>query len=136
VAGETSRVIRPAALLDHDATRAVLKALSDNDVAQGGVWNATVGLWQRYDVPWDGAGGTSGSARLVGTIATIYGAPTKYEILIYRVTVTAYGAEHGWSVEGLCDDALRWAGLTLADCPRAGVETAPGSDPFKTSAAS
>jgi hypothetical protein len=134
--GETSRVIRPAALLDDVATRKVLSALEENDVATGGVWNATVGLWQRYDQPWNGAGGTSGSARLVGTIATVYGAPTKYEILIYRVTVTAFGAESGWSVEGLCDDALRWAGLTLADCPRAGVGDAPLADPFKATATS
>jgi hypothetical protein len=129
--GENSRVIRPAALLDPDATRRVLKALADNDVAQGGVWNATIGLWQRYDRPWDGDGGTMGMSRLVGTIATVYGAPTKYEILIYRATVTAFGDSSGWTVEALCDDALRWAGLTLQDCPRAGVDGAPVPDPFR-----
>jgi len=129
--GETSRVIRPAALLDDAAARKVLRALADNDVAEGGIWNATIGLWQRYDQPWDGDGGTMGRSKLVGTIATVYGAPTKYEILIYRATVTAHGDSIGWSVEALCDDALRWSGLTLADCPRAPMGSAPLTDPFR-----
>ena len=133
--GETSRVIRPAALLDDTSARKVLGALAENDVAKGGVWNASIGLWQRYDQPWNGDGGTMGESRLVGTIATVYGAPTKYEILIYRATVTAHGDAIGWTVEALCDDALRWAGLTLNDCPRAPLTGAPLGDPFRPSIA-
>src|SRR4051795_6402221 len=113
VASET-RVIRPAAVLNDETARQLLLALQEMDVARGGVWNVSVGLWQRYDRPWNGPGGTMGEAQLVGTIATVYAAPTKFEITIYRVTVTTMGIEQGWTVESLCDDALRPVGLTLA----------------------
>ena len=128
---ETSRVIRPAAVLNDEHARMVLAELESQDVATGGVWNASIGLWQRYDRPWDGPGGTMGEARLVGTIATVYGSPTKFEITIYRATITSHGAECGWSVERLCDDALAAAGLTLESCPRANLIEAPATDPFR-----
>jgi hypothetical protein len=127
---EISRVIRPAAILHDEHARLVLTELEAQDVAVGGVWNASIGLWQRYDQPWNGPGGTIGDARLVGTIATVYGSPTKFEITIYRATITAHGAEIGWTVERLCDDALQAAGLTLQNCPRADLMAAPVADPF------
>ena len=127
---ETTRVIRPAAVLHEGHARDVLRELEAQDVGSGGVWNASIGLWQRYDHPWDGRGGTMGSARLIGTIATVYGSPTKFEITIYRATVSVYGMESGWTVESLCDDALQSAGLTLANCPRADLIAAPVPDPF------
>jgi hypothetical protein len=129
-ATETTRVIRPAAILHEANAREVLRDLEAQDVAVGGVWNASIGLWQRFDRPWDGQGGTMGTARLVGSIATVYGSPTKFEITIYRATVTAAGIEAGWTVESLCDEALRAAGLTLASCPRAEMMGAPLADPF------
>lgn len=136
MAGETSRVIRPAAVLFDETARDLLAALEQMDVARGGVWNVTIGLWQRYDRPWNGPGGTMGDAKLVGTIATVYAAPTKFEITIYRVTVTEHGSEQGWTVESLCDDALRPVGLTLESCPRAEMLNAPAPDPFRATARS
>src|SRR3954449_12742460 len=56
MAGETTRVIRPAAVLDEASARTVLSVLEAADVARGGVWNASIGLWQRYDKAWDGPG--------------------------------------------------------------------------------
>jgi hypothetical protein len=132
-AAETTRVIRPAAVLHEEHARQVLRELEAQDVGSGGVWNASIGLWQRYDRPWDGPGGTMGAARLVGTIATVYGSPTKYEITIYRATVSVHGIESGWTVEKLCDEALGAAGLTLASCPRASLLAAPEADPFQAS---
>jgi hypothetical protein len=120
--------------LDHEVAQDLLRALEALDVARGGVWNISVGLWQRYDRPWNGPGGTMGDAQLVGTIATVYQAPTKFEITIYRVTATTVGVEQGWTVESLCDDALRPVGLTLASCPRAEMLNAPVPDPFRTAA--
>ncbi|MDX6286570.1 MAG: hypothetical protein QOG53_2055 [Frankiales bacterium] len=130
-ATDTTRVIRPAAILNDAHARAVLTELEANDVGAGGVWNASIGLWQRYDHAWNGPGGGIGTARLVGTIATVYGSPTKYEITIYRATVSAFGLDSGWTVESLCDDALKAAGLTLASCPRAEMMAAPEMDPFR-----
>jgi hypothetical protein len=128
---EDVRIIRPAAVLDERAAHAVLKELERFDVSVGGVWNATSSLWQRYDVPWDGPGGTRGAAGLLGSIAVMYDAPNRHQITIYKVTVTEFGRGQGWTVESLCDDALTWVGLTLATCPRAELSNAPMRDPFK-----
>ena len=130
-AREDVRIIRPAAILDERAAAQVLQQLRRLDVASGGVWNATSSLWQRYDAPWDGVGGTRGDAQLLGSIAVMYDSPHRHEITIYKVTVSENGLDQGWTVESLCDDALIWAGLTIATCPRAELTTPPVADPFK-----
>jgi hypothetical protein len=127
---ETSEVIRPAAVLLQTEAQQVVEALSNLDVSKGGVWIVNPGLWQRFDHAWDGPGGMAGTARLVGTIASTYGAPTRYDITIYRVTVTSHGHDLGWTVQSLCDDALGYAGLTLQSCTRAELKAPPRSDPF------
>ena len=124
-------VIRPAAVLESRAATLVLGALRADDVSTGGVWNASASVWQRYDRPWNGVGGTRGDARLIGTVAVMYDTPVRHEVTIYRVTITPAGAQLGWSVSSLCDDALAAGGLTLASCPRAEITNAPRRDPFK-----
>lgn len=131
MSGEATTVIRPSAVLAEKAARAVLTELESRDVARGGVWSASSGVWQRYDEPWNGVGGTRGTSQLVGTIAAVYGTPGKYDITIYRVTTTEHGRASGWSVERLCDDALQYADLTLASCPRAALVAPPAPDPFR-----
>src|SRR4028118_644189 len=54
--GETTRIIRPAAILDERAAVQVLQQLRRLDVSAGGTWNATSSPWQRYDPPRDGPG--------------------------------------------------------------------------------
>lgn len=108
----------------------ILAALETRDVSRGGLWNATPGLWQRYDRPWDGAGGSHGSAQQVGSIAVIYDAPRRNEITIFKVVVLPHGLATGWTVERICDDALGYAGLTLGTCPRAELHAPPKPDPF------
>ena len=61
--------------------------------------------------------------------AFAYGTPTKYEITIYQVTITQYGAATGMTVASLCDEALSFGELTLAQCPRATL--APPPKPFR-----
>ena len=127
---ETAVVLRPAAVLPRSAAERVVEALDDLDVSKGGVWIVNPGLWQRFDKPWDGATGR-GTAQLVGTIGSAYGTPTRYDITLYRVTITAVGEEAGWTVEKLCDDALGYAGLSLSNCPRADMNAPPVNDPFR-----
>jgi hypothetical protein len=131
VPGDSTTVIRPSAVLGEKAARDVVRELERRDVSQGGVWNASPGLWQRYDVPWNGTPTGPGTARLVGSIGAVYGTPSKYDITIYRVTTTDHGREAGWTVEALCDEALQYADLTLATCPRAGLAAPPTPDPFR-----
>lgn len=131
MSGEQTTVLRPSAVLDQLAARQVVAELEYRDVGRGGVWNASPGLWQRYDKPWDGPLGSRGTAQAVGTIGAVYGTPGKYDITIYRVTVTQHGLAAGWGVERLCDDALQHAGLTLASCPRTALVQPPLPDPFR-----
>ena len=128
--GDLSEVIRPAAILDEEAARQVLGQLALQDArVQGGVWIAEPGTWRRYDQPWNGPDGSPGTSALVGTIQAIYGSPTRHEITIYRATVTGSAAGAGWTVTTLCDDALRFAELSLDTCPRASL--APPPKPFR-----
>jgi hypothetical protein len=122
-AGEISEVIRPAAIVPEDAARRVLVELALRDVRDGGVWETGPSLWSRYDRPWEGPDGAG--AELIGRIHIAHGTPTKYEITVYRVTVTLFGSQLGWSVESLCDEALGHGGLRLADCPRAVLAAPP-----------
>jgi hypothetical protein len=111
-----TEVIRPAAVLPEEAARVVLVELAHRDVRSGGMWASSPTLWQRY-------------AMLLGSLQVTYGSPTRYAITIYRATVTSHGATAGWTVEALCDEALGYAGLTLADCPRADLKPPP--KPFR-----
>lgn len=124
-----SEVIRPAAVLPETAARAVLAELSYNSVYATGLWWSSPTLWQRYDRPWNGRQDTQGDAVLLGALQVAYGTPRKYDITIYRATVSMLGSLNGWSVESLCDEALGYGGYTLADCPRADLKPPP--KPFR-----
>jgi hypothetical protein len=124
-------VIRPAAVLPEQAAQLILVALNNSDVRRGGVWNTTTTLWQRYDRPWDGALGSKGSAVLIGSLAVVYGTPTRASITVYRASVSPEAADVGWNTDKLCDEAFGYAGLTLASCPRAALTPPPRRDPFR-----
>lgn len=126
-------IIRPAAVLPEHAARLILPALRERDVTCGGVWNTTPTLWQRYDKPWDGPLSSPGSSVLLGSIGVVYGTPTRASITVYRAAVTEEAAAVGWTTESLCDEAFAFAGLTLANCPRAALAAPPSRDPFKSS---
>lgn len=123
--GPVTEVIRPAAILPETATRQVLMQLALNDVRVGGLWQADPAVWRRFDQPWDGVDGGPGGAGLLGTIQVAYGVPTRYEITIFRVTVSLLGDESSWSVSSLCDEAIGYGGLTLETCPRAALAAPP-----------
>ena len=126
--GVVSEVIRPAAIVPEEAARAVLVELALRDVQNGGVWQSEPQLWSLYDRPWHGYDNPAG-AELIGTIQVAYGTPTRYEITIYRATITKRGTELGWTVTKLCDEALGFGGLDLQSCPRADLRPPP--QPFR-----
>jgi hypothetical protein len=128
--GMVSEVIRPAAIIPEESARAVLVELALRDVANGGVWASEPSLWSRYDRPWTGVG-SPGDAELIGAIQMAFGTPTRYDLTIYRVTLTRVGVAAGWTVSSLCDEALGYAGLGLAGCPRATLGAPP--KPFRFS---
>ncbi len=120
----TSAVIRPAAIVPEDSARTILVELSLQDVRRGGLWLAAPSAWTRYDRPWSTLT-DPGDAMPIGTLHVAYGTPTRYDITIYRVTLTAVGAGAGWSVASLSDAALAPGGLSLATCPRAALSPPP-----------
>ena len=122
--GVVSEVIRPAAIVPEEAARAILVELALRDVQNGGVWQSEPQLWSLYDRPWHGYDNPAG-AEQIGSIQVAYGTPTKYEITIYRVTVTRFGTAAGFTVNSLTDEALTFGGLTLAECPRATLNAPP-----------
>lgn len=129
--GVVSEVIRPAAILPEGSTRAVLMQLAVNDVRVGGLWQADPAVWRRFDGSWDGEDGGPGAAQLLGTMQVAYGIPTRYEITVFRVTLSDLGHRAGWTVESLCDEALGYGGLTLATCPRATLAAPPKAFRFQ-----
>ena len=119
--GAVTEVIRPAAIVPEQATRVILMELALHDARAGGLWLAEPSVWRRYDRPFDQGSEPS----LLGSIQVAYGTPTRYEITVYRATVTRAGREVGMTVESLCDEALAFGGFTLADCPRAALTPPP-----------
>src|SRR5919107_1865011 len=109
--GTVSEVIRPAAIVPEEAARAVLVELALRDVQNGGVWQSEPQLWSLYDRPWHGYDNPAG-AELIGNIQVAYGTPTKYEITLYRVTITQFGHANAWTVELLSDEALGYGGAS------------------------
>lgn len=119
-----TEVIRPAAVLPEAAARVVFTELAVRDVRCAGLWWSSPVLWQRWDRPWDGMD-EPGAAQLLGSLQVTYGSPTRYAITVFRATITAYGAESGWTLESLCDEALGFGGYSLADCPRTELVAPP-----------
>lgn len=119
-----SEVIRPAAIVPEEAASTILIEMSLNSVTSGGLWHAEPSRWNRYDASWRSPT-DAGSATLIGSIQVAYGTPTRYELTIYRVTITRHGQELGWTVGSLTDEALGLGDLTMAQCPRADLNAPP-----------
>lgn len=126
--GIVTEVIRPAAIMPETAARSVLSELAMHDVRGGGLWRSTPTLWRRYDRPW-ATHEEPGAARLLGSLQVAYGTPTRYDITIYRCTITVEGQQAGWHVQNLTNEALGFGGLDLATCPRAQLNAPP--KPFR-----
>ncbi|MGH8889318.1 MAG: hypothetical protein ACRDV3_06085 [Acidothermaceae bacterium] len=125
-----TEVIRPAAVLSERNAKRVLDGLLADDVRSGGRWHAEPGCWRLFERPWKGRDERSAAAAgLIGSIQVAYGMPTRYEITIFRATVTLAGTRAGYTVESLCDAALDYADLTLATCPR--IDLQPPPKPFR-----
>ncbi len=123
-------VIRPAAFAPEQAAAQIVAALRRHDVANNGLWRATVSHWERYDRPWLDAH-NPGESKLIGSVSVMYDRPWKHQIVVYRVRTTVHGLTYGWNAELLVDDAFAFAGLTLANAPRTDMEAPPAPDPFR-----
>ena len=121
----TTEVIRPAAVLMEEAAKKILAGLAEDNVTNDGNWWTTPGVWRRYDRPWPTGSDEPGEAVHLGTISCVYDSPQRYSVTIFRASITPEGIAAGWTVEALCDDAFKYADLTLASCPRAQLYPTP-----------
>lgn len=119
-----TQIIRPSAVLPEVEAKAVLSELARRDARGGGRWTSTPSVWERYDRPWTRPT-APGDAHLVGSIHVVYDSPLRYQITIYRAVITVHGHDQGWTVDALCDEALGFAGLDLATCPRTSLGAPP-----------
>jgi hypothetical protein len=129
--GIVTEVIRPAAILPVSAARAIVRELEARSPAAGGVWTTTTRVWNRYRAPGVDALGEP-TAPLLGRMEVAYGTPTRYEITVYRATLTSVGTASGWTVESLCDEPLSFGGLRLATCPRPTLRPLPRPFRYRT----
>jgi hypothetical protein len=121
-----TEVIRPAAVLSQQSAHRVREGLKKDDVRAGGHWHAEPGCWRLFERPWKGRDERSAAAAgLIGSIQVAYGMPTRYEITIFRATITLLGTRGGHTVESLCNEALVHANLTLGTCPRIDMPAPP-----------
>lgn len=118
-----TEVIRPAAVLPEDAARSILLELALNNVMSNGVWSAKPNAWSRWSQPF--VDGEPHDAKLIGIVEVAYGTPSRYEVTIYRVSITDYGDEGGWTVRALVDEALAFGDLNLDLCPRTHLPPPP-----------
>lgn len=128
--GVVEEVIRPSAVLPEASARLVLVEMALRHIDAGGLWEASPTTWHRYSRPRVVGDPTPMETLLIGTIQVAYGTPTRYEITIFRATITRLGVEAGWTVEKLCDEALGFGDLTLSTCPRASLSPPPR--PFRS----
>ena len=121
-----TEVIRPAAVLSERSAHLVIEGLKRDDVRKGGRWHGEPGCWRLFERPWKGKDERSAAAAgLIGSIQVAYGMPTRFEITIFRATITQVGTRLGYTVDSLCNGALSWADLTLATCPRIDMPAPP-----------
>lgn len=123
--GVVTEVIRPSAIVPEDSARLVLVEMAMRDVRVGGNWSATPTIWRRFDRAAEDGEPAPDENHLLGTLQVAYGTPTRYDITIFRATITLLGQQQGWTVESLCDEALGFGGLSLASCPRAELAAPP-----------
>ena len=119
-----TEIIRPAAIVPEVEARRIRDELAARDVRGSGFWNATPSVWERYDRPWTTAH-EPGASKLVGSMHIVWDSPSRYQITIYRATITIHGHDQGWNVTALCDEALAYGGLSIATCPRAALKAPP-----------
>jgi len=123
--------VRPALVLPEREARDLLAAAARSDVARGGVFSAGPAGIQVWSAPWDGSGGQRGSALHLGSVDWSYDTPSRHYITIYRVLVTAAGAERGLNPTDVMAQVLELSGL-YADRLALGQVLPSPRDPFRS----
>ncbi len=124
--------IRPALVLPEREARHLLAAAARADVSRGGYFSAGPAGVQLWSGPWDGPGGSHGGAVHLGSVDWAYDTPARHYITVYRVLVTATGAEDGLSTESVLAAVMALGGLSAEGATLA-MAVPPPRDPFRSS---
>ena len=123
--------IRPALVLPEREARHLLTAAAREDVSRGGVFSAGPAGIQLWSGGWDGPGGSHGSAVHLGSVDWSYDTPARHYITVYRVLVTAAGAELGLSTQSILSRVMALGGLSSEGATLA-MAVPPPRDPFRS----
>jgi hypothetical protein len=123
--------IRPALVLPEREARHLLAAATREDVSRGGVFSAGPAGIQVWSSAWDGPGGSHGTSVHLGSVDWSYDTPARHYITVYRVLVTAPGAEMGLTTETILARVMALGGLTTEGATLA-MAVPPPRDPFRS----
>jgi len=122
--------IRPALVLPERETRELIAQARLHDVGNGGHFAAGPAGIQVWSGPFDGPGGTRGSAVHLGSVDWSYNTPVKHYATIYRAMVTAEGVARGETTASILARVLALTGLSV-DGTRLTMPMPPARDPFR-----
>ncbi|MDQ6650212.1 MAG: hypothetical protein M3Z02_08865 [Actinomycetota bacterium] len=125
-------MIRPALVLPERETRALLHAAMRRDVSGGGCFSAGPAGIQVWSGPFDGPGGSHGSAVHLGSVDWTYDTPVRHYVTVYRSMVTAAGVESGDTPNSVLARVLALTGVEAIGTTLT-MPTPPAADPFRSS---
>ena len=122
--------VRPSLVLDERVARELLQEAARFDVSAGGRFSAGPAGVQVWTGPWNGEGGSKGTAIHLGSVDWTYDTPSKNYVTIYRSMVTQAGIDAGETTESILTTVLSLVGQTV-DGPRIEQPMPPAHDPFR-----
>lgn len=122
--------VRPAIVLPERETRELLAAAAAHDVTDEGNFSAGLAGVQVWSRPFDGPGGTPGSAVHLGSVDWSYDTPVRYYVTIYRAMVTQAGVERGQTTTSVLAAVLGLTGIPMQS-ERVQLAVPPQRDPFR-----
>lgn len=122
--------VRPSLVLDERVARELLQEAARFDVSAGGRFSAGPAGVQVWSGPWDGEGGSKGSAIHLGSVDWTYDTPSKNYVTIYRSMITQAGIDAGETTESILTTVLKLVGQSV-EGPRIEQPMPPARDPFR-----
>ena len=122
--------VRPAMVLPERETRELLTAAAEHDVARGGIFSAGPAGVQVWSQPFDGPGGSPGTALHLGSVDWSYDTPVRHYVTIYRAMVTKSGVERGQTTTSVLSAVLGLTGIPM-ESERVQMPAPPVRDPFR-----
>src|SRR3954469_24188743 len=122
--------VRPALVLPERQARALRAAAAREDVGVGGSFAAGPAGIQVWSGPFDGPGGSKGTAVHLGSIDWTYDTPAKHWAMIYRAMVTHEGVARGETTTTVLARVLELTGLSI-EGDRVTLPSPPMRDPFR-----